>query len=368
MSSKLFPTLASGNNATSQAGSLEPIHERLHVVMTLEELKLKNAEDEAAEQAAQPEEAAEPEAQPEELNEDPEGEQPEGEEGSEEGGEVPEWLATGEQTPDGAQMPVKTHVAMKQKLKGRITEQKSELEQLREENQRLKTGAPQPAAAAPQAERPMPKVDDFYDKPDPDAAYSEALKSWMDENVERKLQTQFQRQQQSEKVQQHQRQVSAALDQHYDRAAQIVNDGLLTADEYQAAETLVRQSVESVAPGSGDIYVDAMLSSMGEGSEKVVVSLARNPSNLLALKQALQEDHTGIKAAAFMGELKGRFSGASKRVSKTPKPGATLQGQGAGSGGAEKRQYLAAHKANNRQKAFDIKRAAKARGVDVSKW
>ena len=339
------------------------------MVMTLEELKLKNAEEETAEQAAQPEEAEEPEAQPEEPGEDPEGEQLEGGEEGEEGTEVPEWLATGNQKPvKGAKVPVKSYVDMRQELKGRIREQNGELEQLKQEIQQLKAGTQQPPAITPQAERPIPKADDFYDKPDPDAAYNTALQSWMDERLERKLQAQIQQQQQNQQAQQQQRQISAALDQHYDRAAQIVNDGLLTADEYQSAETLLRQSVESVAPGSGDVYVDAMLGSMGEGSEKVVVSLARNPTNLVALRQALQEDPTGIKAAALMGELKGRFSGASKRVSKTPKPGAQLQGQGAGSGGAEKRQYLAAHKAKNRQKAFDIKRAAKARGVDVSKW
>ena len=334
--------------------------------MTLEELKKQNAEAETAEQGAQPGEAEEAEAQQPEP-EEPEGEEAEGEEG-EGSQEIPAWLATGEQTPEGAQVPVKTHVAMKQKLKGRLSEQKGELEQLKQEIQQLKTGATQQPARTPQADRPMPKADDFYDKPDPDAAYHSALQSWMDNRLEQKLSAQIQQQQQTQQAQHQQRQVTAALDQHYERAAQIVNEGLLTADEFQAAETLVRQSVEAIAPGSGDVYVDAMLSSMGEGSEKVVVSLARNPSNLVAFSQALQQDQTGMKAAAYLGELKGRFSGASKRVSKTPTPGATLQGEGAKTGGASKRQYIAAHKAKNRQKAFDIKRAAKAQGVDVSKW
>ena len=337
--------------------------------MTLEELKRKNAEEAAAQQAAQPGEAAEPEALAEGTEPEPVGEDPEGAGEDPEVKEVPAWLAAGEQTPDGAQVPVKTHVAMKQKLKGRLSEQKSEIAQLREEVQQLKgTGAPQQVQAPAQMGQPMPKADDFYDKPDPDGAYQAALQQWMDNRMEQRLQTQLQTQQQQQQVQNHQSRINTALDQHYDRAAQIVNEGLLTAEEYQTADTLLRQSVEAIAPGNGDTFTDALLGRIGEGSEKVVVSLSRNPSSMTAFQQALREDPTGISAATYLGELRGKFSSMQKRVSQTPRPGSPAKGDAPPDGGSDHRQYKAAHKSGARQKAFDIKRAAKKRGVDVSKW
>lgn len=338
--------------------------------MTLEELKQKNAEAAAAEQEAQPDDVDVDEVQGETLETDDDSGAAEG---SDEGGsseEVHEWMQSDDQT--SGKVPVKSHINLKRKLKGQIREKDSEIEQLRQEINQLKAPQPQaqaqPLQADSQRPAPMPKREDFYDKPDPDSAWQAALNDWVGKSVETRFQQQFQTHQQQQQRQQQSNQIDTALDQHYERAAQIVNEGLLSAEEYQSADSLVRQTVESISPGNGDSFIDALLARMGDGSEKVVVSLARNASNLNKFRQELQDDPTGISAAAFLGELRGKFAAASGRVSQTPRPGSKLKGDAAKDGGSDQRMYQAAHKAGNRQKAFDIKRAAKARGVDVKQW
>ena len=339
--------------------------------MDLDELKRQNAEAAAEEQAAQPDDDVNAEVQADDddpnAEADSEGEAAEGEES--EAQDVPAWMASDDQTSEAGKVPVKSHIAVKQKLKGRLREKDSEIEQLRNEVQQLKGSSAPPAVIPAGRSRPIPKLDDFYDKPDPDGAYQVALQSWIDDGVESKLQQRFQTHEQQQQQTHQNQQINQALDQHYDRAARIVSDGLLTADEYQNSETLVRQTVESIAPGNGDTFVDALLARMGDGSEKVIVSLARNAQNLQKFRQSLQDDPTGITAAAYLGELKGKFSGVAKRVSKTPRPGSQIKGNSGGKNGAAiERQYKAAHKARDRQKAFDLKMAAKKNGVDVSQW
>ena len=332
--------------------------------MTLDELKQQNRAAEAAGQAAQPVPTDETALQPEdEALEDPGSAT--GEEGEEiEGQAVPEWMQTGDQRPDGEKVPVGAHVAMKRQLKGQLQERNSEIEQLRQEIQTLKTGQATAATVAPATPpahaAPMPKAEDFYDQPDPDAAYTGAMQRWIDQGVEQRMQTHLSSYQQQQTQQQQDTQLSQALDHHYERAAQIVNEGLLTAEEYQNSDRFLRQSVENIAPGNGDAFVDALLGRMGDGSEKVVVSLARNPAHMATFQKSLRDDPSGISAASFLGELRGKFSGAVNKISQSPRPGTHLQGDASTNGAGDARQYKAAHKSGNRQKAFDIK--MKARG------
>ncbi len=334
--------------------------------MTLEELKQKNAQAEFEQQAAQPVKPEDAELQAKSA--EPVGGDPD--DTGEEAQDVPLWMQADEQESASDQMPVKSHIAVKQKLKGRLNQKDSELDELRQEIQKIKAVA-QPVASPLQetipAQTAMPKSEDFYDSKDPDAAYQAAMQNWVSKGVEDKLNAHLQTQQQQQHRQQLDSRISQELDRHYDRAAKIVGEGMLTVDEYRDSEAYLRQSVDQVSPGNGDAYVDSLLGRMGDGSEKVVISLARNTANMTAFQQALRDDPTGISAAAYLGELKGRFTGAT-RVSKTPKPGSPLNGDASTEGGADARRYKAAHKSGNRQEAFNIKRAAKGRGVDVSKW
>lgn len=335
--------------------------------MTLEELKQQNAQAESGQQVAQPVGTEETELQtetPDLVGGDPE------DAGQDTVKEVPLWMQADEQeSDDPGQMPVKSHIAVKQKLKGRLNQKDSEIEQLRQEINQLKTTAKPVPVMTQQEPNPiaMPKLEDFYDSKDPDTAYEQAMQKWVNQGVEQRLKTHLQTQQQTQQIQQQDQRLNQDLDRHYDRAARVVSEGIISAEEYQDSETLLRQAVDQIAPGNGDAYVNSLLARIGEGSEKVVISLARNASHLSAFQNALREDPTGITAAAYLGELKGRFNGA-PRVSKTPRPGSKLNGDVPVEGSADYRRYNAAHKSGNRQQAFDIKRAAKARGVDISKW
>ncbi len=334
--------------------------------ITLEQLKQQNATEEESDQAAQPEQEQSTEAlansEANEPDDDGLSEVPEAE-------EVPLWMQADDQESAGSgQMPVRSHIAVRQKLKDKLRTKGTEIEQLRTEVNQLKSAA-QPAPSEPvPAQTAMPKADDFYDDKDPDAAYQTAMQTWVANSVESKLNQHLQTHQHQQQRQQIDSRVTQELERHYDRAAAIVSDGLLTAEEYQDSEALIRQAVDQVAPGNGDNYVDSLISRLGEGSEKVVVSLARNANNLAAFQRALREDPTGIAAASYLGELKGKFTGGGRSSSRTPKPGTRLSGDAPSTGGADLRQYNAAHKSGDRQKAFNVKRAARARGVDVSKW
>ena len=344
---------------------VDPKHDRKkYVDMTLEELKQKNAQAKSQQQADQPVADDDPTLQaqhPDPVVGDPD------DTGGEQAQEIPLWMrADDQESATDDQMPVKSHIAVKQKLKGRLNQKDSEIDQLRQEINQLKSTPPTstPTTSAPVA---MPKPDDFYDSKDPDGDYQRALNAWVNRSVDDKLKAHIETQQHQSQRQQLDGRISQGLDRHYDRAARIVSEGIITEDEYRDSETLLRQSVDMIAPGRGDAYVDSLLGRIGDGSEKVVISLSRNASHMTAFQQALRDDPTGITAATFLGELKGKFSGANM-VSKTPKPGKKLNGDAPVDGGSDRRKYLAAHKANNRQEAFNIKRAARARGVDVSKW
>ena len=244
---------------------------------------------------------------------------------------------------------------------------------MRKENETLRQGhSPAPVVTDTrqvQAPPPRPKRDDFLSATDPDAAYDAAMEQWHDSRLDQKI-DQY-RQQQSHQQQQSTQQQSTqrALDQHVDRAAAVIAEGHLTADEWNDADDYVRRSVDAVMPGQGDDVVNQFISRLGKGSEKVMIALSRNQSYMDDFRQSLRDDSTGLSAMGYLGSLKSRFEGgAGSRTSRAPRPGTQIQGDSKPAGGADLRAYKSAHKQGNRQKAFDIKMDAKKRGVDVSTW
>ena len=340
--------------------------------MTLDELKQQNREAEAQQEQLQ----AEPEddghvAEPETAGDDhpEEGEQQK---------QVPDWMLSDDQAShteaekSDQSVPVQTLISVRRKLKGRVSERDGEIERLRSEIETLKAGTPRqapvtdtPAPAAP----PRPRRDDFYSAADPDAAYEAALEQWHDKRLDQRLNHIQQSHQQQQQQSQQQQSMQRALDQHVDRAAAIIAEGHLSAEEWTDADDYVRRSVDSVRPGEGDIVVDNFISRLGKGSEKVMIALSRNQTFMEEFRQNLRDDPTGLSAMSYLGSLKARFEVAAKspRSSRAPKPGTQLQGDSK-TGGSEQRAYNAAHKAGDRQKAINIKMAAKRRGVDTSTW
>jgi len=340
---------------------------------TLEMLKAENAkaEEETNESVPQAEEVeAEGQAVEEESEEvaDPgEGEQTETGDT-----ETEAWMQTEEQTSegddDGTVVPLSAHTKMRGKLKGRIGEQNEELEQLRAENASLKSGRPAPAQQPTQVGA-RPKREDFdFD----DDRYDAALDDWHDKRTDAKIASSQSGAAQTAAQTQAAKQLDQAVDDHYQRAAKLAEGSGITPELYQNADTVVRQTIESVLPKMGDVVTDNMIARLGEGSEKVMYFLGRNKTAQDKLRSSLVTDPSGISAALYLGELKSTVAAPQKRVSRARKPATQIQGDEGGSakGAAKKLKetYRSAHKAGRGQAAYNAKKQAKAEGVDVSDW
>jgi hypothetical protein len=340
---------------------------------TLEELKAENAETEVktdesvpqAEEVKAEEEAVEEES--EELVDPGEGEQTETE-----GTETEAWMQTEEQTSEGDDeetvVPLAAHTKMRGKLKGRIGEQNEELEQLRAENAALKSGHPAPAqeTATPAA---MPTLEGSdYDE----AKYQQDLSNWMSKQVQSQVAQATKATTQTAAQTQAAQQLDQAVDGHYQRAAKLAEESGITPELYQNADTVVRQTIESVLPKMGDIVTDNMIARLGEGSEKVMYFLGRNKTAQEKLRSSLVTDPTGISAALYLGELKSTVATPQKRVSRARKPATQIQGDEGGLAKGEakklKETYSSAHKRGQGQAAYNAKKTAKAAGIDVSDW
>jgi len=338
--------------------------------MTLEELKRKNAEAEAARLDTAQSNTADSEDVPAEDEEPLEPESATGEEGeTEDAQEIPTWMQSEDQTSqDGDHVPVKAHVSMRKKLKARAKEAESEVETLRQEIEKLKTGT---VTAAPQTNAPVkrPKLEDYdYDED----KYNNAIDDWMESKLSAKLNSFEEESQQARQQRLQKESLEKSVNDHYERAAKLVEDGLLTAEEYHNSDAVVRRRLDAIAPGKGDAVTDNILAVLGEGSEKVIVALSRNPTYMMELENRLQSDATGSKALVYLGSLTNQFNQASgRRSTNAPKPVKRVNGDASAPSSGErssKKAYEAAHKSGDRQKAFDIKRKAKADGINVREW
>lgn len=258
---------------------------------------------------------------------------------------------------------------LRRKLKGKVKERDEEIEQLRAENERLKN--PQQQTQQVNQIPPRPTREQFdYD----DDKYDEAVDEWQ---VKRFRAMQANEQQQSQVSSQQQAQLDAitkATDSHYERAQKLVESGAISAEAYTLADTAVRTAFEQVFPNQGDTVTDAVISqlnSLGEGSEKVMFHLGRNPTALNSLKSKLTSDPSGMQAMAYLGTLHAKATQSpTKKVSQAPKPATQLKGEENTSSASKPmlKKYQAAHKSGNSQEAFNIKREARQKGIDTTSW
>lgn len=330
---------------------------------TLEELKAENAAEEAeAAKATEPElEEAEDEAAEEEAEESPEIAESDGEEAEE--SEAEPWqIEEDEQASDSsgdAKFGDGDIAAAKRKLRAKLERQHNdELAQLKAEIEALKNGG-STAAAKPQTAI-MPTLESVdYDE----AQYAKAMQAWIQGQVQA-VQSTSQVSDRQAKAQQAQ---ASAVDGHYERAAKLAKETGISAEVYQRADLAVRQAIDSAFPDKGDDITDAFISRLGEGSEKVMYYLGRNTRELDIFKGKLATDPSGIEAATYLGELKGRVASPQKKVTKAPKPAARAEGGDAVSTGGSKlkKQYQST---TDMQKRFDLRREAKRNGIDVSEW
>lgn len=288
-------------------------------------------------------------------------------EGDDEGDKPKElWMSDDDQQSDG--VPVATHIRTKRKLKGKLSDRDAEIERLKQENSTLKAGvniAPAPAAT----ELPRrPRENDFETLD----AYDMAMTEYEGKMIETRLnlagqKTDIQRRQAAA-----QRKVEENVDGHYERAAKLVDENGIDTEVYRATDETFRQAVDTIKPGQGDAITDHLISTIGEGSEKVIYFMGRNKIALETFKSLLAEDSSGLKASVFLGQQKERLAKSKRQTSNARAPGATVKGDAGPASSAQGNALLKKRKAaqakGNVQEAYNIKKQAKAAGVDVSTW
>jgi len=336
------------------------------VTKTLAELKAENAalEQDQVEEAPQAEELEnEPVEAAEAAPEEPE-ESAESEESEEAETEVEAWMQTEdevEQKFTGSDI-----AAAKRKVRAKLEKKHtSEVDELRAEIESLKSGpGPQPLNTT------KPKREDFFEADDPEEAYTDALLDWKMANTAKANQEKSNVEANKRKLQEQQNHINTRVDEHYDRAAQLTKSNGISEEIYQQADRNVRMTVESVVPNGGDAITDALISKIGEGSEKVTYYLGRNKAKLAEFEKALRNDPSGIEAAMLLGEVKQNLTAPLKRKSNAPAPAPKLNGDESTTekAGSLLRKYKEAHKNNDGQKAFKIKREARKAGVNTREW
>lgn len=274
--------------------------------------------------------------------------------------EVEAWMQDDDQTAaeeleDGKPKKLST----KAKLRFKVEEANQELDALRAENAALKRGAaPDKVTVAKR-----PRLNDF----DSDDLYEDAMDKWEEEKTTETFQTLETKRDTTARQQQHQQALTNAVDAHYERAQELVTKHSINPEVYQKADATVRQSIEAVAPGMGEVIVNQLISLVGEGSEKVMYHLGVNKTALNDLRAILQDDPTGLKAAAFIGQKKAEITGPKHKLTSAPKPAAQIKGETVKET-ASKKAYDKAHKENRGQDAYNIKSEARKAGTDTKGW
>ena len=279
--------------------------------------------------------------------------------------EVEAWMAD-ESKQQPSDVPVSTHIRMKQKLKGRLSDKNDELEKLKEENETLKAGM---TVSSPQLKElpKRPKENDFETL----SEYDDALAEYDQRMVDVRFDTANKRVEIQRTHQVAKAKLEESVDSHYSRAAKLIQDNGIDTEVYKAADLIVREAIETLMPGKGDITTDQIISVIGEGSEKVMYFLGRNKNALNEFKSLLTEDSSGLKATLFLGQQRERLLNTKLKISKAPLPGSDIKGDSSPSS-AKASSFLkkrkAALKKDDVQAAYDIKKQAKTAGVDVSNW
>lgn len=278
--------------------------------------------------------------------------------------EVEEWLK-GDEGQSQA-VPLSKHVEMRHKLKARLSEKDSELDRLRQEFELLKAGY-----AAPQQQQAptlkMPKLSDFDFDED---KYAEAMAGYQEQLLESKLAQKLGSREQQQHQQIVERQREEKVEQHYERAAKLIESTPgFSAEKYKAADYRVRQELHALT-GNGDLVADELIARLGEGSERVIAHLGINETALSELKQRLIEDNSGISAAVWLGQLNAKLKAPAVKLSKAPKPDPGIKGDagGASTSGNLLKQVKAARDKGDIGRVIKLKTEAKAKGIDTSKW
>lgn len=255
--------------------------------------------------------------------------------------------------------------AAKAKLRAKLeAKHQSEVEQLRAQLEEARRNTVTPQLTA------RPKRDDFYDQDDPDDAYTEALADWKLKESQARQHQETQQYEFQRKQLEAQKTIESGVDQHYERAATLAAASGISPELYQSADLRVRSAIDGVFPGGGEQVTNALIASLGEGSEKVFYNLGVSPKRLAELTAKLAADPSGLQASTYLGKLSAELTAPLRKRSNTPAPAANVQGD-ANTTDLSKglmRKYQEAHKRGDTQAAYDIRREAKAKNINVKSW
>lgn len=337
---------------------------------TLEELKAENAAEAKQETKEVPQDDFTPEDETKEepeqkLDAKEESEEPEGEETETD----PEWLKPEDSEGDNLEPKFtdKDAAAIRRKYKGKLTEKDEENERLRLKVEELEKKITSPAViSAPQNLGPEPQRDQYAN----DAEWIRALTAYNAQTIQAQTTAQLQAEERKRKQEEIAARTRLQTDQHYARVADLAKKSNISEEVAQSADLKVRNAVNSVFKGAGDTIVDTLISSLGVGSEKVILHLGFKTSKLNELVRLFQEDPSGIKASAYLGTLKAELSAPTRRETKAPDPIDKVQGDKHGTNHAERLRKQAAEyrKKDNLSMVIKTKQEAKKLGIDTKKW
>ena len=227
------------------------------------------------------------------------------------------------------------------------------------------------AKSRPKAEGLVePKPEDFEDADDPDREYLKAYAVWSNKSVQAEAQAQSASEATARQQQAQQLEIAKSVDQHYERAVELSTKSGISAEQYHNADLVFRQMIESIYPQAGDAIAEALISNMGNGSEKVVFNIGINDTRRAELKALLEADKAGLKASVYLGKLTEQLNAPTKRKTSAPKPAPANKGDATENASmkALKKKYDAAHKSGNDQEAFNLRRKTRAAGANVNEW
>lgn len=334
---------------------------------TLEELRAANAAEEAARAAApQADVTGTTDDAAGDLNtDDDHADDQGGEEGQQ--AEPESWMKGDDQESQGAEKKFTDSDigAAKAKLRAKLEREKqSELDELRAQLEEARRNSVAPPQSA------KPNREDFYDQDDPEDAYTIAVARWMIKEERAKEHNESQQYEFQRKQLEAQKSIESGVDQHYERAATLAEASGISPELYQSADHRVRSAIEGVFPGGGEQVTNALISSVGDGSEKVFYKLGVSPKCLTELTSKLAADPSGLQASIYLGRLSAELAAPLRNKSSTPAPATTVQGDANTTdiGKSLQKKYAEAHKRGDTQAAFDIRREARAKNINVKSW
>jgi hypothetical protein len=244
-------------------------------------------------------------------------------------------------------VPTKTHIKVKTNLKRRLKEGDSEIKRLREENERLK-GQTLPEVKTGKPVRPNEL--DF----ETDEAFRAAQEKYDSDIIQYHMSERDSTQKEVAAQEAKIMKIQADVDSHFERADNLIKTSGISEEKYEMSNLAIRKAIDSIAPDNGDAITDALISTLGEGSEKVFYHLGINSAAQGEFIGLLASDPTGLQAAIYLGKKSVQLNSPAPKKSKAPAPAPTLSGGGATLSGDKLRK---------------IKREArKTHKIDTTKW